>query len=147
MGMVRDYSLATRFKENPLLVPADIKPSSASMKIECLLNPGVFRFDNKLWMLVRVAERPHQSKNKISFPLYNEKGEIEIRTFDKSDPHLNITDPRVIQYQGRDYLTTLSHLRLVCSDDRKTFYEPIGFAPIFGRDKLEAYGIEDCRVT
>jgi predicted GH43/DUF377 family glycosyl hydrolase len=116
------------------------------MKIECLLNPGVFEFENKIWMLLRVAERPDQVDNKVSFPLYNEKGQIEVLSFDKSDPNLDFTDPRVIRYKGRDYLTTLSHLRLVCSDDGKKFFEPEGYNPIFGIDKLESYGIEDCRV-
>lgn len=117
------------------------------MRIECLLNPGVFRFDDKVWMLLRVAERPEQLENKVSFPLYSETGEMEILAFDKSDPHLDFTDPRIIQYKGREYLTTLSHLRLVCSDDGKIFYEPDGYPPILGYNKLEAYGIEDCRVV
>src|SRR5258708_5139909 len=147
MAQVKMTDLSTRLGENPLLKPGDIKPTSYSMKIECLLNPGVFRFNNKIWLLLRVAERPEQSENKVSFPLYNEKGEIEVLSFDKSDPDLDFTDPRVIRYKGCDYLTTLSHLRLVCSDDGKRFYEPKGYATIFGTHKLEAYGIEDCRVV
>lgn len=90
---------------------------------------------------------PEKQEGKISFPVYNESGKIEIRTFDKSDPLLDFTDPRVINYNGKDYLTTLSHLRLVCSDDGINFHEPEGYAPIFGQNRLEAYGIEDCRVT
>jgi predicted GH43/DUF377 family glycosyl hydrolase len=53
----------------------------------------------------------------------------------------------VISYKGKDYLTTLSHLRLVCSTDGTNFTQPEGYAPIFGEGKLEAYGIEDCRVA
>src|SRR5690606_26981618 len=49
-------------------------------------------------------------------------------------------------YKGKDYLTTLSHLRLVCSNDGVTFTEPEGYAPIFGKGEYESYGIEDCRV-
>lgn len=121
-------------------------PSSQAMKIECLLNPGVFQFDDKIWMLLRVAERPEQTDNKVSFPFYGERGEIEILSFDKSDPDLDFKDPRIIQYKGRDYLTTLSHLRLVCSNDGKEFHEPVGYLPIFGAQASEAYGMEDCRV-
>jgi len=139
--------MAKRSKQNPLLNPKDIKPSSKTMTVECLLNPGVFRFDNKTWLLVRVAERPEQAEGWVALPMYNEKGEIEIVEFDKKDPDLDITDPRVIRHKGRDYLTTLSHLRLLCSDDGMKFYAPLGYNPIFGKDKLEAYGIEDCRVT
>ena len=83
----------------------------------------------------------------VSLPVYSDTGEIEILQFGKNDPQLDSSDPRVIRYQDRDYLTTLSHLRLMCSDDGKKFYEPEGRNPIFGKDPLEAYGIEDCRVT
>jgi predicted GH43/DUF377 family glycosyl hydrolase len=139
--------IAERSKQNPLLRPKDIKPSSKTMTVECLLNPGVFRFENKTWLLVRVAERPGQADGWVALPMYNEKGEIEIVCFDKKDPDLDFTDPRVIRHKGKDYLTTLSHLRLLCSDDGIKFYAPLGYNPIFGKDKLEAYGIEDCRVT
>jgi predicted GH43/DUF377 family glycosyl hydrolase len=139
--------MADRSKQNPLLNPKDIKPSSKTMTVECLLNPGVFRFDNKTWLLVRVAERPEQAEGWVALPMYNEMGEIEIIGFDKKDPDLDFTDPRVIRHKGKDYLTTLSHLRLLCSDDGIKFYAPLGYNPIFGKDKLEAYGIEDCRVT
>ncbi|HMV09152.1 MAG TPA: glycoside hydrolase family 130 protein [Cyclobacteriaceae bacterium] len=143
---ISQMDIAKRFKNNPILRPADLKPSMPGMKIECLLNPGVFSYQNKTWLLLRVAEMPEQQEGKISFPIYNESGRIEILTFDKSDPALDFTDPRVINYKGKDYLTTLSHLRLVCSDGGEKFYEPEGYAPIFGSDKHEAYGIEDCRV-
>ncbi len=139
--------IARRLKQNPLLKPVDIRPSREDMTIECLLNPGVFRFDNKVWMLIRVAERPRQVEGQISFPIYNTDGQLEILRFDKSDPDLDFTDPRIVRHKGQDYLTTLSHLRLVCSEDGKSFYEPRGYKPIFGASTLEAYGIEDCRVT
>ena len=139
--------IAKRLDQNPLIRPRDLKPSSAAMTIECLLNPGVFRFQNKIWLLLRVAERPAQTEGQVSFPIYNDKGAIEILRFDKTDRNLDFTDPRIIRYKSKDYLTTLSHLRLVCSDDGKSFQEHPDYMPIFGKDALEAYGIEDCRVT
>ncbi|MCZ8215340.1 MAG: glycoside hydrolase family 130 protein [Cyclobacteriaceae bacterium] len=139
--------IASRNIQNPLLRPQAIKPSMQGMKIECLLNPGAFIFEGKTWLLLRVAEMPQQQEGFIQVPVYNEAGKIEILTFDKADPDLDFTDPRVITYKGKDYLTTLSHLRLVCSDNGVDFFEPAGYPPIFGADKLEAYGIEDCRVV
>jgi beta-1,2-mannobiose phosphorylase / 1,2-beta-oligomannan phosphorylase len=147
MQLVSITDISKRFKENPVLKPKDLRASSNAMKIECLLNPGVFKFNNKIGLLLRVAERPEQIEGQITFPIYNENGEIEIVRFDKNDPHLDFTDPRVIRYKGKDYLTTLSHLRLVWSDDGKTFRESDHYDPIYGKDVLEAYGIEDCRVT
>ena len=139
--------IAKRFAQNPLLRPTDIKPGIDGMEIVCLLNPGVFRYEGKIWLLLRVAERPKQIEGKISFPVYNKEGKIEILNFDKNDPDLDASDPRIINYRKKDYLTTLSYLRLVCSDDGIHFYEPDGYTPIFGKGKLETFGIEDCRVA
>ncbi|HHN48400.1 MAG TPA: glycosidase [Bacteroidales bacterium] len=139
--------MAERFKANPILRPSDIKPSLEDMKIECLLNPGAFRFNNKTWLLCRVAERPPQNEGSMQVPVFTNKGEIEIKTFYLNDPDLDASDPRVIIYKGVNYLTTLSHLRLVCSEDGIHFYEPDGFKPLFGEGPLESYGIEDCRVS
>ena len=68
--------IAKRFAENPILRPADIRPSIAGMKVECLLNPGVFRFDDKTWLLLRVAERPEQKPGKTSFPDFGREGRV-----------------------------------------------------------------------
>ncbi|MBN2273741.1 MAG: glycoside hydrolase family 130 protein [Bacteroidales bacterium] len=138
--------LAKRDQHNPVLRPTDIIPSREGMKIECLLNPGVFRFENKTWLLLRVAERPEQKENEISFPVLKD-GNIEIMHFSQDNPDLDTTDPRIIRYKGKDYLTTLSHLRLVCSDDGVHFSEPEGYAPIYGEGQQESFGIEDCRVA
>jgi predicted GH43/DUF377 family glycosyl hydrolase len=139
--------IAKRSLNNPLLRPADLQANIDGMEITCLLNPGVFRMNGKTWLLLRVAERPKQIENKISFPIYNLEGKIEVLTFDKDDPQLDASDPRVIMYKGQNYLTTLSYLRLVCSDDDVNFYEDPAYPPIFGQGDLESFGIEDCRVA
>jgi predicted GH43/DUF377 family glycosyl hydrolase len=139
--------LAKRLAENPLLRPSDIRPSNSGMKVECLLNPGVFRFQGMTWLLLRVAERPEQKPGKTTFPIFAENGELKILEFDNSDPKLDRSDPRVLRYDGVDYLTTLSHLRLAASRDGVHFQEDPEREPVFGRGELEAYGIEDCRVT
>jgi predicted GH43/DUF377 family glycosyl hydrolase len=139
--------LATRFDDNPILTPADIRPSLAGMKVECLLNPGVFRYAGKIWLLLRVAERPEQKPGTTSFPILDDYGVLRILEFDNEDPKLNLSDPRVINYDGNDYLTTMSHLRLVSSEDGIHFREDSKYPAIFGQGTLESYGIEDCRVT
>ena len=47
--------IAQRFAENPILRPSDVRPSAPGMKVECLLNPGVFRFQDKTWLLLRAS--------------------------------------------------------------------------------------------
>ena len=139
--------IAKRSMLNPLLKPCDLTAGIEGMEITCLLNPGVFRMQNKTWLLLRVAERPIQIPGKISFPIYTEQGTIEILSFDKNDPQLDASDPRVILYKKKNYLTTLSYLRLVSSADDIHFYEDPAYPPIFGQGELEAFGIEDCRVA
>lgn len=139
--------IAKRFAQNPLLSPADLQASSAGLEITCLLNPGVFTYSGKTWLIVRVAERPAQKETTISFPILTEKGGIEIIEIDKADPELIATDARVINYKEVDYLTTLSHLRLLCSDDGIQFYEPEDYTMLTGEGKLQAFGVEDCRVS
>jgi len=98
--------LARRFPENPLLRPQDIAPSRPGLKVECLLNPGVFRFRDRSWLLLRVAERPEQRAGKTAFPIFAEHGGLEILEYDNADPKLDLSDPRVLRYGGVDYLTT-----------------------------------------
>lgn len=140
-----DY--AKRIAPNPLLKPSQLKPMIDGMEIVCLLNPGVFRYDGRIWLLLRVAERPKQIEGRISFPVYTPESDIKVISFDKNDPDLDASDPRVIGYRGQNYLTTLSYLRLVCSDDGIHFYEDPAYPPIFGKGELESFGIEDCRVA
>lgn len=139
--------IAKRFADNPLLSPIDIPASREGLEITCLLNPGVFQYQNKTWLIVRVAERPEQKNNIISFPILTPTGAIKIIEISIDDPELIATDARVINYKGIDYLTTLSHLRLLCSEDGHNFYEPEHYPSLVGEGVLESFGIEDCRVA
>lgn len=139
--------IAHRFPENPILMPKDLKASSPDLQIISLLNPGVFVFENKTWLLVRVAESIAQKEGVIFFPVINELGKVEIIEIPLNDPDLVATDARIVQYKGLDYLTTLSHLRIVCSDDSIHFYEPEDYNSLFGSGTLEQFGIEDARVS
>jgi predicted GH43/DUF377 family glycosyl hydrolase len=147
MQNVSVIEIARRFSENPLLTPEDVKPSRKEMSVASLLNPAVFRFDRKTWLLIRVAERPQQIDGYVTIPVQNESGEVETLQFDKADPQLDFADPSMIHYKGKNYPTTLSHLKLMCSEDNKKFYDPENYDAIFGKGEMEAYGIEDCRVT
>ncbi|MDD7886338.1 glycoside hydrolase family 130 protein [Flavivirga sp. 57AJ16] len=139
--------ISHRSDQNPLLSPKDLNPSNKNMIIECLLNPGVFEFKGKIGLLVRVAERTVQKEGLLSVPLYNSIGKVEILHFNLDDPKLDASDARVINYNGKDYLTTISHLRLLFSEDGVTFKEDKACPSLFGEGDYESYGIEDCRVS
>jgi predicted GH43/DUF377 family glycosyl hydrolase len=139
--------LARRFSENPLLIPKDLQPEVPGLQIISLLNPGVFHFENKIWLLVRVAEGTVSKEGVIYFPVLNATGNMEVIEVPLNDPELVATDARVVNYKGLDYLTTISHLRLLCSTDGVKFYEPKGYDPLTGKGNLERFGIEDCRIS
>lgn len=139
--------IANRYSKNPLLSPKDLKPSNEHMVIECLLNPGTFEFNGKIGLLVRVAERTVKKDGLASVPYYNDHGKVEILDFKLEDPKLDVSDARIIKYDGVGYLTTISHLRILFSDDGKEFSESEEYPGIFGEGEYESYGIEDCRVA
>ena len=139
--------IARRFPENPLLIPRDIKPSRDGFQVISLLNPGAFTYQGKTWLLVRVAESIAQKEGVIFFPVMNATGNTELIEVPLNDPDLVATDARIISYKGLDYLTTLSHLRLLASDDGIHFTERADYPALFGEGYLESFGIEDCRVA
>jgi predicted GH43/DUF377 family glycosyl hydrolase len=146
MEMMPD--LAQRFEQNPILRPTDVVPSREGLEVECLLNPGVFRFGGRTGLLLRVAERPLQEEGWVSTPVIDpdQPSGITILKVKKDDPDLHYPDPRLFQYQGKTYLSTLSHLRLAWSDDGVTF--TVDETPtLMGQGELESFGIEDSRVT
>jgi len=145
--MPTSFDISTRFEQNPLLSPPDLQPSTPGLEIACLLNPGVFRYQGKIWLILRVAERPPQQEGRISFPVLKPEGGMEIIQLPADDPDLDASDPRVINFRGVDYLTTLSHLRLLSSEDGVLFREEPGYGPLWGQGLYETFGIEDCRVS
>jgi predicted GH43/DUF377 family glycosyl hydrolase len=145
--MIAMKDLARRFPQNPLLMPKDVVPSAGGLQVICLLNPGVFTFDGRIWLLVRVAESVRQVEGWAFIPALNDEGKLEIIEVPLNDPDLIATDARVYNYEGLDYLTTVSHLRLLSSTDGINFSEEEGYPGLFGKGRLERYGIEDCRVS
>lgn len=146
MNPVYVFDIARRFEENPLLTPQQVSPGNEQMTVACLLNSAVFRFEKKIWLLARVAERPAQKEGRVRIATRTD-GEIQILEFANDDPALDVSNPGVVHYNGADYPASLSHFRLMCSDDGKSFRNAEGYEPIFGQSELEDYGIEDGRVA
>lgn len=138
-----------RFKENPLITPADVKPSRDDFKVVCAFNCGAIRAGDEILLLLRVAERPAHRDDEVVAPILHPDDPargIELLRVKKSDPELEIEDSRVFQYKGASYLTSISHMRLARSTDGRSFAiedKPAMFPAL--RD--EEYGIEDPRIT
>ncbi|MDZ4742972.1 MAG: glycoside hydrolase family 130 protein [Verrucomicrobiota bacterium] len=137
----------TRVDANPIMRPADVRPTRPDMVIECLLNPGAFRYQGKIGLLLRVAERPIQEEGWVSTPVLDPTsvGGMRVVRIRKDDPELQYTDPRIFSHQGKSYLTTLSHLRLAWSTDGINFVAE-DKPTLLGAGSHESFGVEDCRV-
>lgn len=141
--------LAKRFPSNPLIGPRDLAPSRPGLSVIGVLNPASFRFQEKTFLLLRVAEGVPTGAGGVSAPLLDATapGGMRIIEVRHGDPQLvPSTDPRGFVWSGDSYLTTISHFRLASSADGVHFKVEAEPA-LEGQGKLESYGIEDCRVA
>lgn len=140
-----------RFDENPLLSPAQVRPSRPDFEVVGTFNAAAFEFDGAFRLLVRVCEAPVQDDLAVRrIPELDVSGPEPVmgfRHFRRDDPHVDFSDPRLIGGpDGRNYLTAISHLRLARSTDgrRWTIDDEVLIGPT---DAWEQFGIEDPRVT
>jgi predicted GH43/DUF377 family glycosyl hydrolase len=137
-----------RFEGNPIIQPSDIAPSRDDFEVVGVFNAAAIRFEGKILLLLRVAERPVNFHPDIELVPYFDPGEgrVIVKDFNKCDPAVDFSDPRFINSGGRKYLTSISHLRLARSIDGVEFnIDPEPFMQAAG--PLESFGIEDPRAT
>lgn len=140
---------------NPLITPADVKPSFPDWEVLGAFNAGVAECDGEIVLLLRVAERPRQiDPGKVTVPVLRADASgfgassVCIVELDRNDPDLDFSDQRVVKNRHGEtiWLTTLSHIRVARSRDgeRFTIDEAPSVAPA---GPLETWGIEDPRIT
>jgi predicted GH43/DUF377 family glycosyl hydrolase len=139
-----------RHSGNPIIAPADVRPTRDDFEVVCAFNAGAIRHGSQIILLLRVAERPlSDSPNHVAFPylsLENGTAGLKVVRIRKDDPDLEMSDPRGLQYKGKPYLTSISHLRVARSGDGRNF--AIDRAPLlFPHEYYETYGTEDPRLT
>ncbi len=124
----------------------DVKPSRPDFEVVGAFNPGVAVLGEETLLLVRVAERVRQEDSDLVRVPVLEDGRVGIRTFRKSDPDCDCSDPRVIRTREGTFLTSRSHFRLARSSDGEHF--TVADQPTLeGEGPAEAFGIEDARIT
>lgn len=137
-----------RAPQNPILTPADIRPSRPDFEVIGVFNAAVARHKDDVILLLRVAERPAEKrKDAVLCPIYDlEAKTIVMRPFARDDPQNDFSDPRLILRPGETYLTSISHLRLARSQDGIHF--AVADTPaIEPGTEYETFGIEDPRIT
>jgi predicted GH43/DUF377 family glycosyl hydrolase len=136
-----------RLYERLLLRPVDVKPTRDDFEVVGVFNPGAVEIDGEVVLLVRIAERPRESRpGQTALPRWSKDGELVIDWV--SSELLEPVDPRVVRRKadGLVRLTFTSHLRVVrCGDGRSV--SEITDARFVPASELEEYGVEDPRIT
>jgi predicted GH43/DUF377 family glycosyl hydrolase len=139
----------TRCKKNPLIKPGDVKPSASGFRVIGAFNPGAAIYKDEIILLLRVAEECVPLPGKVRVPYYDFSsgtGIPGVREFAVDDPLVSLKDSRGVVYKGKDYLSSLSHIRLARSRNGIDF--TVDDKPfIYPCSEAEQYGIEDARVS
>jgi len=134
---------------NPIVQPGSIKPSREGYRVKGSFNAGAAEYNDEIILLLRVAEDCIASEDSIAVPYYrfdSDGGHPEILEKKTSDPDIRLKDTRGVVYKGKDYLSTLSHVRIARSKDSVNF--EVDEKPfLYPCDLTESYGVEDARVT
>lgn len=141
--------MIVKHEDNPLISPADVKPSMKGYRVQGAFNPGAIRFGDDILLLLRVAENCEPREGTVCMPVYRFEGETsypDIMELDSSDPEVTLRDTRGVSYRGREYLSTMSHIRLARSQDG-IHYTVDDHPFIYPTSEAEEYGVEDARVT
>lgn len=138
-----------KYENNPIITPADVKPSRDGYRVQGAFNPGAIVYKDEVLLLLRVAETCEQDKDLVRTPVYrfeNGKSYPDIMEFERADPDVTLKDTRGVIYRGKNYLTTMSHIRLARSSDGISFH--VDDKPfIYPLNESERYGCEDARVA
>jgi predicted GH43/DUF377 family glycosyl hydrolase len=138
-----------KYEGNPIIKPEDVEPSLEGYRVRGAFNPGAVKFGDEILLLLRVAENCESRDGYVCMPIYRFEGGKsfpDIVEFDISDPDVTLRDTRGVSYKGREYLSTMSHIRLARSRDGLNF--TVDDQPfIYPVSPSEEYGIEDARVT
>jgi predicted GH43/DUF377 family glycosyl hydrolase len=141
---------ATRFPENPLISPEQVKPSREGWEVVSTLNAGAIIHKREVLLLLRVAERPKaDDPNLLTAPMLDRSSDVSgIRLLQvrRDDPEVTGGDSRLFTYRGRTYLTSISHLRLARSNDGRRF-EVEDQPTLEASMPYESFGVEDPRIT
>jgi predicted GH43/DUF377 family glycosyl hydrolase len=139
-----------RFKENPLLTPKDIVPSTPGVRVLGAFNPGAFVWNYEMCLLVRVSEAPiPPDLDTVIAPYFDfASGQRELKSwaFSRKDPAYDFSDTRLVKSRDRTWITSASHLRIARSKDGIHF--KVDEKPtLWPANEYENLGIEDPRVV
>jgi len=141
--------MVKKHEANPLIDPKSIKPSREGYRVKGAFNAGAAEYNREIILLLRVAEGCMAGEGSIAVPYYRfdaEGGHPEILEVRADDPHVQLKDTRGVVYKRKDYLSTLSHIRIARSKDGINF--TVDDKPfIYPCSSSESFGAEDARIS
>ncbi len=142
---MQNYQLR-RLSNQPIIQTSDVKPAIEGFEVLGAFNPAACRLGSETILILRVAEAPIAEEGYLNIPLIEERDGVPTLTIKRFSEPKGDYDPRIITMQGKQYLTSLSHLRLARSNDGIHF--TIDEKPfLFPARMDESFGIEDARIT
>jgi len=147
--VIRRLLTMIRNSNNPLITPDMVPPSRDGYRVRGAFNPGATVYNDEVLLFLRLAEDCIPKEGYAAVPYYRfdgNSGTPEILEVSLDDPDVQLKDTRGVVYKGKDYLSTMSHIRIARSKDgvnftvdEKPFLHPVV--------EYEAFGVEDARVT
>ncbi len=138
--------MAARLFQTLLVRPRDIAPSDDSLEVIGAFNPAAIEHDDGVTLLVRVAQRPRETRDGFTAAPRWEAGRVVTNWI--ANDEIEFLDPRVIRQRadGLLRLTFTSHLLVMYSRDGRSI-DRWNAASLFPQEPWEAYGVEDPRVV
>ena len=99
---------ARRAAENPIITPADVRPSRPDMQVVGAFNPAAIRHDGETILLLRVAEAPRDvPAHEVAAPVWDPgAGELRVHRWRRDRAGVDTSDPRITVVDGRSWLTS-----------------------------------------
>jgi predicted GH43/DUF377 family glycosyl hydrolase len=143
-----DQPLPKRVLTRVLVQPSDIVPRFDGFEVIGTFNPAAIEFDGGVALLIRVVERPIESREGyIALPEWDhENSETKVEWHASDD--VELIDPRVVRLKrsGHLRLTFISYLLPAFSGDGLQI-DRFGSRPMLPASPYESFGIEDPRLV
>ncbi len=133
---------------NELVRPADVRPHFEGFEVIGTFNPGAIEFNDHVALLIRVVERPAETRDGfVALPYWNhDTGKVAIDWQRLTE--VDILDPRIVRLKanGNVRLTFISWLLVAFSRDGLTL-DRFGDNSFMPATAYETFGVEDPRLT
>lgn len=146
--MSRSTMTPERVLTRCLLKPGDVQPRFERFEVIGTFNPAAVEWNDGVVLLVRVAERPKETRRgHVALPYWDwTRGEVAIDWRREED--VEHVDPRLVRIRasGLLRLSYLSWLLVAFSRDGLTV-DSFGANPFLPANRYETFGVEDPRLT